>query len=82
VIIKGVFEFIGGIFMSVDPNVAVLTEKEAAEYVRVALITFRRMRSRGEGPKVLQLSPRRIGFRRATLDAWLAARETEEGGVE
>jgi len=60
----------------IDPSLAVLTEPEAARYLRIALITLKRMRARGTAPKVVHLTKRRLGYRKVSLDAWLAERET------
>ena len=44
------------------------------------MFTLRRMRTKpekhGEGPKVTQLGLRRIVYRKAALDTWLAERES------
>lgn len=40
----------------------------------LAFSTIWRMRQRGEFPEPVQLSPNRVGWRRADIDAWLAAR--------
>ena len=53
-------------------EVAVLDEPAAAKYIGISVFTLRRKRRDGTGPKIVQLSARRIGYRRATLDAWLA----------
>jgi hypothetical protein len=38
------------------------------------------MRSNGTGPRYVQLSPRRIGYRRSDVEAWLTARTTDRIG--
>ena len=38
------------------------------------------MRSNGTGPLYVQLSPRRIGYRRSDVEAWLTARTTDRIG--
>jgi excisionase family DNA binding protein len=47
-----------------------MTEKEAAEYLRLQPGTLRNMRSRGEGPKFVQMS-RFIRYRREALDKYI-----------
>jgi predicted DNA-binding transcriptional regulator AlpA len=47
---------------------------ETAAIIGVTRRTFDRLRARGEGPKVIQLSPRRVGVADAELRAWLAKR--------
>ena len=62
-----------------DPGVAVLNEHQAAKYLGLSVFTLRRLHdpeSKIQAPKKLQLSTNRIGYRKATLDAWLAERET------
>ena len=62
-----------------DPNVGVLIEPEAARYIRISVWTLRRMHRDperyGQPPRKLHLSANRIGYRKVTLDAWLAERE-------
>jgi hypothetical protein len=41
------------------------------------------MRSCGSGPRFIQLSERRIAYRKSDVEAWLAARTTHRiGGVD
>lgn len=53
------------------------TEPEAAEFCGLSLQHFRRMRRNGQGPPFVQLTERRIGYRPADLDRWLAERVVE-----
>lgn len=46
----------------------------AAKVAGVSLVTFRRLIARGDGPRVVRVSPRRIGVRIADLRAWIEAR--------
>ena len=64
-----------------DPDVGVLNEAQAAKYLSLSVFTLRRLREARTGPKVLQLSPRRIGYRKASLEAWLAKREEAQEAV-
>jgi predicted DNA-binding transcriptional regulator AlpA len=41
----------------------IVSEKEAAELRGVSRDTLRRMAARGEGPKRIKLSPRRVGYK-------------------
>jgi len=59
-----------------DP-LAVVTEIEAAKLLKVAIVTVRRMRWAGTGPRYVKLSERRIGYRVADLNAWLDARTSK-----
>jgi predicted DNA-binding transcriptional regulator AlpA len=54
--------------------VRVVDEPTAAKLVGISRDTWKRMRQRGEIPPVIQLSPRRIGYRIVDLKAWLDAR--------
>jgi predicted DNA-binding transcriptional regulator AlpA len=62
----------------VPPDLLVLTERQAARVLGISMETLKRLRQSGEGPKILQLSARRIGYRRAGLEAWLIEREAEQ----
>ncbi|WP_349291816.1 helix-turn-helix domain-containing protein [Gluconobacter sp. Dm-62] len=57
-----------------DTSLAVMTSKEAAEYLRISYDGFRTMRSRGQGPAVFIALGRRLRFRKQDLDAFLASR--------
>jgi predicted DNA-binding transcriptional regulator AlpA len=57
-----------------------LTEKELSAWLRVSIPNLQRMRSNGTGPRYVQLSPRRIGYRRSDVEAWLTARTTDRIG--
>jgi excisionase family DNA binding protein len=50
----------------------VMTSDECAEYLRLTPGALRSMRYRGEGPRFVQLG-QRVRYRRADVDAWLAA---------
>jgi predicted DNA-binding transcriptional regulator AlpA len=51
-------------------NLQVLDEREAAKLNGVSLMTWRRMRGRGETPPAIQLSSRRFGYRAADIKQW------------
>lgn len=53
---------------------AVITKPQALVLLGVSRPTLDRMRARGEGPKQVQLSDRRIGYRMRDLRAWLNER--------
>jgi predicted DNA-binding transcriptional regulator AlpA len=60
-----------------------LTERDLAVYIGLSLPTLQRMRAAGTGPQFVQLSQRRIAYRRSAVDAWLAARTTDRiGGID
>jgi predicted DNA-binding transcriptional regulator AlpA len=58
-----------------------LTEKDLAAWLGLSLPTLQRMRSRGSGPSFVQLSMRRVGYRRPDVEVWLAARTTRRIGA-
>src|SRR6266852_6266873 len=51
-----------------------LTEKELSDWLGVSLPNLQRMRSAGTGPRYVQLSARRLAYRRSDVEAWLRAR--------
>jgi predicted DNA-binding transcriptional regulator AlpA len=53
-----------------------LTEREAAEMLRLSIRTLQRLNQDGAGPRKLQLTARRVAYRRADILAWIALRET------
>jgi predicted DNA-binding transcriptional regulator AlpA len=63
---------------TIDP---LLTERELSAWVGVSVPNLQRMRSNGTGPRYVQLSPRRIGYRKSDVEAWLTARTTNRIGA-
>ncbi|WP_147026074.1 helix-turn-helix transcriptional regulator [Methylobacterium oxalidis] len=60
------------------PTVAargVLRFSTACQECGLSVSTMRRLIRAGRGPRILQLSERRIGIRRTDLDEWLTSRE-------
>jgi predicted DNA-binding transcriptional regulator AlpA len=55
-----------------------LTEREAAEMLRLSTRTLQRLNQDRRGPRKLQLTPRRVAYRRTDLLAWIALRETSD----
>jgi|JI8StandDraft_2_1071088.scaffolds.fasta_scaffold127261_2 predicted DNA-binding transcriptional regulator AlpA len=53
-----------------------LSTAEAGIYLGLAPITVRKLRCQGGGPKYVKLSARRVGYRLADLESWLASRPT------
>jgi|GEM_PF-6387573 len=54
----------------------VITEAEAARYCGLSVAHFRRLRKNLQGPRFVQLSVRRIGYRIGDLLAWLDDRSS------
>jgi predicted DNA-binding transcriptional regulator AlpA len=53
-----------------------LTTRETAELLRLAITTLEHWRLEGRGPHFLRLSSRQVRYRRTDVDRWLA--ETNE----
>ena len=64
--------------MIVTITPAALDAEQAALYVALSKTTVESLVRSGEFPKPRQLSPRRVGFLVAELDAWLASRPVSE----
>ena len=58
-------------------QMAVLTERETADWARLSIVTMRRMRWAGSGPRFVKLSEKRIGYRVADIIEWLDARTSK-----
>ncbi len=63
---------------SIEP---LLNEKELAAWLGVSLPSLQRMRSSGSGPRFIQLSQRRIGYRKSAVERWLEARSIDRVGA-
>lgn len=53
------------------PENAMLTEEEAATYLRVKRHTLKRKRWNGTGPRYVKLGQRSITYRKRQLDEWI-----------
>ncbi|MBA3053764.1 MAG: helix-turn-helix domain-containing protein [Sphingomonadales bacterium] len=51
----------------------ILDTRDAASYVRLAVVTMERLRLTGDGPPFCKLG-KAVRYRKADLDAWLASR--------
>lgn len=60
--------------MAVEIADPLLNEKQLAAWLGVSLPSLHRLRSAGNGPPFVQLSARRIGYRRSAVERWLEAR--------
>jgi predicted DNA-binding transcriptional regulator AlpA len=49
-----------------------LTTRETAGYLRLAVTTLEHWRLEGRGPKWIRLSKRQVRYRRDEIDRWLA----------
>lgn len=62
------------------PSNIVISEPEAARRLGISPRTLQRWREEGGGPAFVRLGLRRVGYRPADLDAWVAARITGAAG--
>jgi predicted DNA-binding transcriptional regulator AlpA len=58
-----------------------LTEKELSVWLGLSLPNLQRMRSNGTGPRYVQLSARRLAYRKSDVEAWLAIRTIDRIGA-
>jgi len=56
-------------------SVRVISERETAVRLNLALRTIQLMRQRGTGPRFIRLGAKRIGYTEVALAEWIAARE-------
>jgi predicted DNA-binding transcriptional regulator AlpA len=56
----------------------VISVRQAAETIGISVATLRRVIESGEGPPLIQLSPRRQGIREAQLAKWLRGRVRQQ----
>ncbi len=66
--------------MSLDALDPILSERELAAWLHTSRPTLQRQRSDGSGPEFVQLSERRIGYRKSAVERWLASRTTNRIG--
>lgn len=52
----------------------ILSRREVASRLGVSTLTLDRMTARGESPRRVQISPRRVGYVLQDVEAWLRAR--------
>jgi predicted DNA-binding transcriptional regulator AlpA len=59
----------------------ILTEEEYTAWLNLSSPTAQRQRSDGSGPPFVQLSERRIGYRKSAVERWLEARTITRVGA-
>jgi predicted DNA-binding transcriptional regulator AlpA len=59
----------------------ILTEEEYRAWVKLSAPTAQRQRSDGSGPPFVQLSERRIGYRKSAVERWLETRTISRVGA-
>jgi predicted DNA-binding transcriptional regulator AlpA len=57
-----------------------LNEKQLAAWLGISLPSLQRQRSDGTGPPFVQLSERRIGYRKSAVERWLETRTINRVG--
>jgi len=62
---------------NLDP---ILCEEELARWLDTSRPTLQRQRSNGSGPPFIQLSERRIGYRKSAVERWLTTRTISRVG--
>ena len=62
---------------NLDP---ILCEEELARWLDTSRPTLQRQRSNGSGPPFIQLSERRIGYRKSAVERWLTTRTINRVG--
>jgi predicted DNA-binding transcriptional regulator AlpA len=58
-----------------------ISEEEAGRRALLSKSTLRRLRDQGEGPRVVHVSARRIGYFEDEFEAWLEGRANSRGTV-
>jgi predicted DNA-binding transcriptional regulator AlpA len=59
----------------------ILSEEELANWLDTSRPTLQRQRSDGSGPPFVQLSERRIGYRKSAVENWLLKRTINRVGA-
>ena len=63
--------------MTPNDDLSILSTAQVADMLGVSRRTLDRLEERGELPGKVQLSPRRVGWRKTAIQAWLSSRETK-----
>jgi predicted DNA-binding transcriptional regulator AlpA len=67
--------------MTQDMPDPIYSEKIVAKWINTSCPTLQRQRSDGSGPPFIQLSERRIGYRKSEVERWLASRTINRVGA-
>jgi len=67
--------------MAYDTFDPILSEEEYRAWVGISAPTAQRQRSDGNGPPFIQLSQRRIGYRKSAVERWLEVRTINRVGT-
>ncbi len=66
--------------MASDTFDPILSEREYRAWLGISAPTAQRQRSEGSGPPFVQLSERRIGYRKSAVERWLDGRTINRVG--
>jgi predicted DNA-binding transcriptional regulator AlpA len=61
----------------IEKHSSLMRPPEAAEYTGLAASTLAKCRVKGTGPMYIRLSARAVGYLKADLDSWLAAKRCQ-----
>jgi predicted DNA-binding transcriptional regulator AlpA len=64
-----------------DISDPILSEQDYIAWLNLSAPTAQRQRSDGSGPPFIQLSERRIGYRKSAVERWLASRTINRVGA-
>jgi predicted DNA-binding transcriptional regulator AlpA len=64
--------------MITNCNDEILTERDLCSWLGISEPTLFRYRRDGTGPKFIQLSARRVAYRRSAIEEWLKDRERQK----
>jgi predicted DNA-binding transcriptional regulator AlpA len=64
-----------------DISDPILSEEDLAKWLETSRPTLQRQRSQGNGPPFVQLSERRIGYRKSAVERWLETRTINQVGA-
>ena len=59
----------------------ILSEEELAKWLDISRPTLQRLRTDGSGPPFIQLSERRLGYRKSAVELWLETRTINRVGA-
>lgn len=66
--------------MAADTFDPIISEREYRDWLGISAPTAQRQRADGSGPPFVQLSARRIGYRKSVVERWLNARTCKQIG--
>lgn len=52
-----------------------MTTEETSAYLKASIVHLAQLRHRGKGPNFIKFSPKKVLYRKSSVDAWLADRE-------